>query len=472
MINLSCIKNIHLIGIGGIGMSGIAKILILKGYKVSGSDLSSTVITKQLISLGVNIIFYHHKNNIINANLIVFSNAISHNNPEILAAKKLSIPIISRVKILSLLMKNYYNIIVSGTHGKTTTTALIYNILKNNNLQPTVINGGLTPSSEIYSYLGNSKYFIVESDESHKSFMYLNPTVAIITNIDDDHLRNYGSLDFLKKTFISFLNKTPVNSYIVLCTDSITVKEIHFSIGRNVITYGFNSQADFRIVNYHQYQIYTSFIIKQKNGININISTTNPGYHNALNITAAVIIAIKEKIRISKIIKIISKFCGVNRRFSILGKYNINYMNKKIKNIILIDDYGHHPTELKATINTVRIGWPNRRIIMIFQPHRFTRTYDLYNDFINVLSSIDITLILAIYSAGEKPIKNFSSKSLCMSLNQYSKTRSILILDTNKLISILISVIKDNDVIIIQGAGTISNIATYINKYMIVNQIS
>ncbi|MCV2525993.1 MAG: UDP-N-acetylmuramate--L-alanine ligase [Candidatus Lightella neohaematopini] len=472
MINLSYIKNIHLIGIGGIGMSGIAKILILKGYKVSGSDISSTIITKQLITLGININFYHHKNNINNANLVVFSNAINDNNPEILAAKKLNIPTISRVTILSLLMENHYNIIISGTHGKTTTTALIYNILKDNNLQPTVINGGLTQSSKIYSYLGNSKYFIAESDESNKSFIDLNPTVSVITNIDNDHLRIYGNLDCLIQTFINYLNKVPISSYIVLCIDSSPIRKIYFSIRKNIITYGFSKQADFRITNYRQYKIYTSFIIKQKNGINIKISTIIPGYHNALNITAAIIVALKEKIKISKIIRAISEFCGVRRRFSILGEYNINYMNKQIKKIILIDDYGHHPTELKTTINTIRIGWPNRRIIMIFQPHRFTRTYDLYNSFIRVLSSIDITLILTIYSAGEKPIKNFNSKLLCSSLNQYNKTRSILVLNINKLISILMSIIKNNDIIITQGAGTISNIATYINKYMIVNQIN
>ncbi|MCV2518526.1 MAG: UDP-N-acetylmuramate--L-alanine ligase [Candidatus Lightella neohaematopini] len=472
MINLSCIKNIHLIGIGGIGMSGIAKILVLKGYKISGSDMSSTIITKQLMALGINITFYHHENNISNTNLVVFSNAINNNNPEILAAKKLNIPIISRIRMLSLLMKNYYNIIISGTHGKTTTTALIYNILKDNNLQPTVINGGLTTSSKIYSYLGNSKYFITESDESSKSFINLNPTVSVITNIDNDHLRIYGNLDCLKQTFINFLNKVPTSSYIVLCLDSLPIREIYFSIKKNIITYGFNKQADFYITNYRQNKIYTSFIIKQKNGIDINISAIIPGYHNALNITAAIIVALKEKIKISKIIKTISEFSGVKRRFSVLGEYNINYMNKKIKKITLIDDYGHHPTELRATINTIRIGWPNRRIIMIFQPHRFTRTYDLYNSFIRVLSSIDITLILTIYSAGEKPIKNFSSKLLCSSLNQYNKTRSVLILNINKLISVLMLIIKNNDIIITQGAGTISNIATYISKYMIINQIN
>ncbi|MCV2500135.1 MAG: UDP-N-acetylmuramate--L-alanine ligase [Candidatus Lightella neohaematopini] len=472
MINLSCIKNIHLIGIGGVGMSGIAKILILKGYKVSGSDISSSVITKQLIALGINITFYHHKNNITNTNLVVFSNAIDDNNPEILAAKKLNIPIISRIKILSLLMKNYYNIIISGTHGKTTTTALIYNIFKDNNLQPTVINGGLTTSSKIYSYLGNGKYFIIESDESSKSFINLNPTVSVITNIDNDHLRIYGNLDCLKQTFINFLNKVPISSYIVLCIDSLPIKEVYSSVKKNIITYGFSKQADFRIINYYQYKIYTSFIVKQKNGIDINVSTIIPGHHNALNITAAIVVALKEKIKISKIIKTISEFCGVKRRFSILGEYNLNYMNKKIKKITLIDDYGHHPTELKTTINTIRIGWPSRRIIMIFQPHRFTRTYDLYNSFVHVLSSINITLILAIYSAGEKPIKNFSSKLLCSSLNRYSKTRSILVLNIDKLISILMSIIKNNDIIITQGAGTISNIATYINKYMIINQIN
>ncbi|MCV2508692.1 MAG: UDP-N-acetylmuramate--L-alanine ligase, partial [Candidatus Lightella neohaematopini] len=191
-----------------------------------------------------------------------------------------------------------------------------------------------------------------------------------------------------------------------------------------------------------------------------------------LNITAAVIVALKEKIKISKIIRSVSEFCGVKRRFSILGEYNINYMNKRIKKIILIDDYGHHPTELKTTISTIRIGWPNRRIIMIFQPHRFTRTYDLYNNFIRVLSNIDITLILTIYSAGEKPIKDFNSKLLCLSLNKYNKTHSILVLNINRLISILMSIIKSNDIIVTQGAGTIGNIANYINNYMIINQIN
>ncbi|MCV2508810.1 MAG: Mur ligase domain-containing protein, partial [Candidatus Lightella neohaematopini] len=299
MINLSYIKNIHLIGIGGVGMSGIAKILTLKGYKVSGSDISSTIITKQLIELGINVTFYHHKNNINNVNLVVFSNAIDNNNPEILAAKKLNIPIISRIKILSLLMENYYNIIIAGTHGKTTTTALIYNILKDNNLQPTVINGGLTVSSKIYSYLGNSKYFIIESDESSKSFVNLNPTVSVITNIDNDHLRIYGNLNCLKQTFISFLNKIPTNGYIVLCIDSLPIREIYLGIKKNIITYGFSRKADFHITNYCQYKVHTSFIIKQKNGIDINISTIIPGYHNALNITAAVIVALKEKIKIS-----------------------------------------------------------------------------------------------------------------------------------------------------------------------------
>ncbi|WP_341765261.1 UDP-N-acetylmuramate--L-alanine ligase [Candidatus Providencia siddallii] len=467
------IKHIHFIGIGGVGMGGIAKILLNEGYDISGSDLIKNAVTKTLIKLGATIYFKHNAENIKNANAVVFSAAILNNNPEIKNAKKLGIPLISRAEMLNELMRYRHGIAIAGTHGKSTTTAMISEIYMQANLDPTFINGCLTKTEEIYARLGNSNYFITEADESDASLLHLRPLVAVVTNIESDHMDTYhGNFNKLINTFINFLHNLPFYGRVIMCIDDPIIRKILPKINRYVITYGFSCDADLRIIKYKQKEKQCFFSIKRKNLPELTIVLNIPGVHNALNATAAIAVAIEDGINDNHILSSLIKFCGTKRRFDFFKYYLINNINNKKKEITLLDDYGHHPTEIKATITTARTSWPNKRIIMIFQPHRYTRTRDLYDNFVNVLEHVDVLLILDIYSAGEKQIQGIDSSSLCKTIRNRKQIDPIYISNPKQIPCFLSKIIKENDLIIIQGAGDIDKIVKILLKTKLYTSIN
>ncbi|WP_236840109.1 UDP-N-acetylmuramate--L-alanine ligase [Blochmannia endosymbiont of Camponotus nipponensis] len=456
---MSNISQIHFVGIGGAGMCGIAEILLYEGYCITGSDIVDNNMTRHLLALGVKIYFGHKSSNIDKSNVVVVSSAITASNPEILAAKQARVPVVKRAEMLFELMRFRYGIAISGTHGKTTTTTMIANIYIEAGLDPTFINGGMLKSEGVHARLGHSSYLIAEVDESDGSFLHLHPIVEVITNIDTDHINAYqGGFKGLKKAFISFLHNIPFYGYAVVCIDDPIICEILPKINRKIITYGFNKSADLHIVNYHQYIEKSSFTVLRSNKKKLQVNLNAPGYHNALNAAAAIAVATEEGISDKSILKAMLDFQGTHRRFENLGHYSLSKINGQLGKIMLIDDYGHHPAELDVTIETIRTGWPDRRLIMVFQPHRYTRIKELYHGFVNVLSNVDILLILDVYSAGETFILGADSQSLCCAIREYGKINPIFISDMQILSGTLTRFLRNNDLLLIQGAGTIGEV--------------
>lgn len=458
VFNKNNIKNIYFIGIGGAGMGAIALVLIKLGYTISGSDLLKNIITEKLTQLGAKIHYQHCQKNIKKIDIIIKSSAIPFDNIEIIAAKKYNIPILLRAEMLAILMKFKLGIAISGTHGKTTTTSILFDICIKGGLDPTCINGGLIKSINSHAQIGFSDYFIAEADESDSSFLYLKPMIIILTNIESDHMDYYGDFEKLKNTFLKFLKKIPLYGTAIVCIDNNIICNILSEIKCKIITYGFNKNADIRIVYYKQSAFISKFTIIIKNKNKLKITLNIPGKHNALNAAAAIAFAINSGIKKNDIISALKKFQGTSRRFEFLGFLSIQQKNI-INNAILIDDYGHHPTELSQTIKTIRTSWPNKNLIMIFQPHRYTRTHYLYCDFVKVLSRVDSLLILNVYSANEKFIPGADSFSLFKDIKKIKKNNVNLITEHNLILKSIIPELTGDDIVLIQGAGNIDKIA-------------
>jgi len=450
------VRHIHFVGIGGAGMGGIAEVLANEGYKISGSDLAPNAVTQQLEALGATIYFEHRAANVEGVSVVVVSTAIPADNPEVVAAREARIPVIRRAEMLAELMRFRHGIAIAGTHGKTTTTALVSGIYAEAGLDPTFVNGGLVKSAGTHARLGTGRYFIAEADESDASFLHLQPMVSVVTNIDADHMDTYGG-DFenVKKVFIRFLHNLPFYGHAVMCIDDPVVREILPQIGRHITTYGFSDDADVRITQFSQKGAQTFFTILRKEHSPLKIVLNAPGRHNALNAAAAIAVATEENIADEAIVRALENFQGTSRRFDFLG----NFPADGGGDIMLIDDYGHHPSEVDVTIKAARAGWPERRLAMIFQPHRYTRTRDLYDDFVDVLSQVDVLLMLDVYPAGEKPIPGADSRSLCRTIRGRGKLDPILVSDIDKLPETLSGVIQGGDLVLAQGAGNISKIA-------------
>lgn len=451
------IRNIHFIGIGGAGMCGIAEVLLNHGYVISGSDIKESRNTERLTSLGATVYIGHKEENVIQADVIVVSTAIDETNPEIIQARKKRIPIVPRAEMLGELMRYRHGIAVAGTHGKTTTTSLIASILAEGELDPTFVIGGLLNSAGTNAKLGGSRYFVAEADESDASFLHLQPMISVVTNIDADHMDTYGG-DFnkLKDTFIQFLHNLPFYGLAVLCVDDPNIRDIIPDITRPIITYGFSGNADVRAIDVKLDGMRSEFtVVRNDRSESLRITLNTPGRHNILNALAAIAVATDEGINDEAIIKALNKFEGVGRRFQVYGDYQVPNGT-----VTLVDDYGHHPTEVAANISSARQSWPDRRLVMMYQPHRYTRTRDLYEDFVSVLSEVDALLLMEVYSAGENPIPGADGRSLCRSIRSRGKIDPVFVENVSSIPELLSNILQDGDVLMTQGAGNVGAIAS------------
>mgnify|MGYP001026937428 FL=1 len=456
------IRTLHFIGIGGAGMCGIAEVLLNQGYAISGSDIAESPNTRRLTELGANVFIGHRAQNIEAADVVVYSSAVTKKNPEMLAAQEAKLPLLARAEMLAELMRYRHSIAIAGTHGKTTTTSLLASVLAASGADPTFIIGGLLNSAGTNARLGESRYLVAEADESDASFMHLLPMVAVVTNIEADHMSTYGGdFDRLKQTFINFLHNLPFYGLAVLCIDDPAVREIMPLVSRPKLTYGFSEDADFRVQNLQQSGGQTRFDVYQKETAEtLSLTLAMPGRHNALNATAALAVAVDEGLDFAAIAKGIEGFDGVGRRFDVQGEFGFGRRSdEQTVRATLVDDYGHHPTEVAATIRALREGWPDCRIIMLFQPHRYSRTHDLYDDFVDVLCEVDALLLLEVYAAGEKKIAGADSRSLSRSIRLRGKVDPILVQDEKMIVELLDGIVEDGDIVITQGAGSVGALA-------------
>ena len=452
------LSNIHFVGIGGSGMSGIAEVLNNLGYKVSGSDSVSSANTDRLEKLGINIKYDHNPSNLRDVEMVVKSSAISEDNPELVSAREQLIPVLARAEMLSSLMNNKRGIAIAGTHGKTTTTSLVASIMTNANLDPTFINGGIINSFNSNARLGEGDYLIAEADESDKSFLLLQPSVAIVTNVEPDHLVNYdGSFDNLKKAFLEFIKKLPFNGVSIVCGDDIVIKELKMNFQRPHISYGFESTNDYVLSSYSTDGSKSHFKLTSDTD-SIDFTLNMLGKHNVLNAAAAIVLSLQEGIAVKVIQDSLSNFMGLDRRMQILVERKIGS-----KTCLYIDDYGHHPTEIEKTIQAIRDSFPNFELKMVFQPHRFTRTKDLYQEFIEVLSHVDELFLLDIYAAGEKPIEGINSSNIQRSLIK-SGFDKVKLLNRNDVVKQFGNDLVKDTIFVFQGAGDISSISQSIVK--------
>ncbi len=453
------IRVIHFVGIGGAGMCGIAEVLLNQGYQITGSDLKDSTVTQRLTMLGANVFIGHRPENVSEADVLVVSTAIDEENPEVREALARRVPIVRRAEMLAELMRFRHGIAVAGTHGKTTTTSLVTSVLAEAKLDPTFVIGGKLNSAGTNARLGLSRYLVAEADESDASFLHLQPMVSIVTNIDADHMSTYGG-DFekLKNTFIEFLHNLPFYGLAVVCIDDDNVRSILPEISRQITTYGFSDDADYRATDLQQDGIFTSFNVHRPGKETpLAVRMRMPGKHNVLNALAAIAVAEDEGVDETAIVSALEKFEGVGRRFQINGTVPLGDGD-----VMLVDDYGHHPRELEVTLDAIRKGFPDRRLVMVFQPHRYSRTRDLYEDFVRVLSDADVLLLMEVYPAGEKPIAGADGRSMCGTIRQRGTVDPVFIERDESLKTPLQSMLRPGDLLLTQGAGDIGGIAVNI----------
>jgi UDP-N-acetylmuramate--alanine ligase len=450
------VKHIHFIGIGGAGMGGIAEVLKNIGYEISGSDIKESAITQRLESLGIQISIGHSAENIKETDVVVITSAIDESNEEICAARKNRIPIVRRAEMLAELMRFSPGIAIAGTHGKTTTTSLVASVLAEGGLDPTYVIGGLLNSSGSHARLGSGKYIVAEADESDASFLHLYPIIAVITNIDADHLDTYaGDFANLRHNFVEFLHQLPFYGLAVLCIDDEGVRKILPEVTKPVVTYGVDFEADYNAELLRQENERTWFKVSRKDKKDwLEVELKLPGKHNLLNALASIAVAHELGVSDQDIINALCHFQGISRRCHVHGEIKINDLN-----ITFIDDYAHHPTEIEATFAAIRGGWSTRRLVVVYQPHRYTRMRDLFEDFSRVLSQADSLLILDVYAAGEEPIAGADSRSLCRAIRLRGQAEPIFIEDKDKVLDVLTSVVKENDLLLTLGAGDIGSIS-------------
>ncbi len=441
------IEKIHFVGIGGIGMSGIAEVLLNLGYKVSGSDLRDSDTTERLRTLGGEIRIGHAAENLTNVDVVVTSTAVQNDNPEVLEAKLRMIPVIPRAEMLAELMRMKYGIAIAGTHGKTTTTSMVATVLTHAGIDPTIVIGGKLNTLGSNAKLGKGEYLVAEADESDGSFLKLSPSIAVVTNIDADHLDYYeGGIEQIKDTFVEFINKIPFYGLAILCLEDRNIAEIIPRIKKRFMTYGLSSQADLRATHIKLEGFQTTFTAHYKGYRLGDISFKMPGAHNVLNALACTAVALELDLSFDKIQEGFSQFGGVGRRFTVKGDKN---------GIMVVDDYGHHPAEIRATLAAARNGWPERRLVVAFQPHRYSRTKELFNEFVTCFYDADVLVITDIYAASERPIQNVSAELLSDEIRRHGQRDVTYIADRTRLPEHLAGCIKEGDIVITLGAGNI-----------------
>lgn len=460
------VKHVHFVGIGGAGMCGIAEVLHNQGYQVSGSDVREGANTRRLRQLGVTIYIGHAASQVA-ADVVVVSSAVGADNPEVAAARAAKIPVIPRAEMLGELMRLQRGIAVAGTHGKTTTTSLIASCLAEGKLDPTFVIGGRLNSAGANARVGRGEYLVAEADESDGSFLNLQPLIAVVTNIDADHLDTYGG-DFnrLKSTFVDFLHNLPFYGLAVLCVDDPAVREIVPRVHKPVLTYGTRPEADLRATDIACSGLQMRFTVVHGDDAHWLKATLNhPGRHNVLNALAAIAVAREVGVPREAIARALSEFSGIDRRFQVNGRLTLDGGD-----VILVDDYGHHPREIAATVEAARAAWPGRRLVVAFQPHRYTRTRDLLDDFSAALSEIDTLILTEVYAAGEAPISGADGRALARAIGARGRTDPVFVADVQQLPAMLKEVIRPDDVLLTLGAGSIGQVAATLPEVLAVRR--
>ncbi|TMH02072.1 MAG: UDP-N-acetylmuramate--L-alanine ligase [Betaproteobacteria bacterium] len=449
------VKRVHFVGIGGAGMSGIAEVLLTQGYKVSGSDVASSATTRRLVDLGAQIAVGHAAKNVSAADVVVISTAVAADNPEIVAAREANIPVVPRALMLGELMRLKQGIAVAGTHGKTTTTSLIASVLAEGGFDPTFVIGGRLISADANARLGSGEFLVAEADESDASFLVLQPVLAVITNIDADHMETYGhDLGRLKEAFVNFAQRLPFYGAAVLCIDDVNVREIAPAITKQIVTYGLGNEAQLRATDVEHRNGRMRFVARQAGCADLTIDLNLAGRHNVLNALAAIAVGRETGASDSAIAKALAEFKGVGRRFQRYGEIALDSGGS----FTLIDDYGHHPAEMSATLDAVRGSFPGRRIVLAFQPHRYTRTRDLFEDFVRVLGTADALVLAEVYPGGETPIVAADGRALARALRVAGKIEPVFVDELAELPSVIRAIARDGDVVLTMGAGSIGQV--------------
>lgn len=449
------VRKIHFVGIGGVGMAGIAEVCLSMNYQVTGSDIKENPTVKRLRTLGAKIQIGHDANYVKQSDVLVVSTAIPKDNPEVSWARAQRIPIIPRAAMLAELMRMQYGIAIAGTHGKTTTTSLTAAILTQGGIDPTYVIGGKLNKSGANARLGSSQYLVAEADESDASFLHLMPMMSVVTNIDEDHMDTYqGEYSVLENTFIEFVHRLPFYGKVILCLDDDNVKNMLPKLSRKLMTYGVSEEADVRAVNILSHGLTTEFTVQSSYCAPFTVSLNIPGHHNVLNALAAISIALELGVFIDAIQTSLKEFSGVGRRFEVYPHRLIGETE-----VTLVDDYGHHPTELSATLSTARSAFPDKRLVLVFQPHRYSRTRDLFDEFVNALMEADLVILTEVYAAGEKPLTGFDSKSLLQAMRLRGYKDSLHAESLASLEPLVSEVLIEDDVLLVMGAGDIGQIS-------------
>ena len=448
------VKHIHFVGVGGSGMSGIAEVLAHLGYSVSGSDIAASATTRRLEGEGVKVMIGHAAENIAGADAVVTSTAVKADNPEVIAAREKKIPVVPRAQMLAELMRLKHGIAIAGTHGKTTTTSLVTSILAEGGVDPTFVIGGRLNAAGANARLGSGDFLVAEADESDASFLFLSPVISVVTNIDADHMETYGhDFERLKSAFVEFLNRLPFYGVAILCGDDANVRDIMPRVPKQIITYGLSPENNFYAENVVAADGQMRFTCVRVNGTTtrLDITLNTPGMHNVLNALAAIAVATEVQVSDASIVKALAEFKGVGRRFQRYGEVALPAGGS----FTLVDDYGHHPVEMAATLAAARGAFPGRRLVLAFQPHRYTRTRDCFEDFVKVLGTVDALLLAEIYAAGEAPIVAADGRSLARALRVGGKVEPVFVEDIAAMPQTIMDVARDGDVVLCMGAGSI-----------------
>ncbi len=453
-------RHLHFVGIGGAGMNGIAQVMLNLGYHISGSDLKENPATRKLTAQGAEIHIGHQGVNITGCDAVVISSAVGDDNPEVIAARNQRIPVVPRAEMLAELMRFHYGIAVAGTHGKTTTTSFVASLLAEGGLDPTFVIGGRLNSAGTHARLGEGEYLVAEADESDASFLYLQPMLAVVTNVDADHMATYGG-DFerLRQTFIEFLHHLPFYGLAVLCVDDPEVRRLLPEVTRRVLTYGTVEDADLQATEIVQDGLQTHFIVRPPQGDSFGVTLNMPGRHNVLNALAAIAIALELDVKVPEIQQALVGFQGIGRRFQ---AHQCQLADGR--EVMLVDDYAHHPREVGATLDAVSDGWPDRRVVLAFQPHRYSRTQEQFDDFVQVLSRPDVLVLGEVFPAGEEPVPGADGRALSRAIRARGQVDPVLIDPITELPAVLSGLIQDGDIVLTLGAGSIGAVAAELDN--------